>query len=347
MAYSTDDSTTLAIAADFLLRDYMRLKPGEQVIVTADTSSDAAAVASVMNAARVLGGIVATLTMPRLPFQGKLADPYIPSCAVAAIQQSDVWIDFTFPYISGSDAHARVLAGDRTRSINILDLGVSGIARLFAHTDFDQLFALQIALDRFIAKAEGKSCRIANCAGTDVSFVLAQQKAGKRRHQDVPGTTAPPGSVVMLPNPATVQGTIVVNALFHEWYTPLRQPMRIEIDGEIRGIEGGDEQAFVFERSLRRASNGGLGSVIHFSHGFHPAARFTGQSFNEDIRVRGNDAIGFGTAWWEPGGGENHPDAVCIRHSVWIDGLQIIDRGTVVGPADLAMLDQSLAPKYL
>jgi len=347
MAYSTDDSTSLAIAADFLLRDYMGLRPGEQVILTADTTSDVSAVAAVMNAARVLGGIPAVLTMPRLPFQGKLADPFIPSSAVAAISQSDVWIDFTFPYLSGSDAHAQVLAAGRTRSINILDLGASGMARLFAQTDFDRLFALQTALDAFVAHAEGETCRVTNQAGTDVTFTIAKQKPGKRRHQNMPGTTAPPGSVVILPEPTTVRGTIVVHALFHEWYTPLRGPMQIEVDGRIQSIAGGDEQAFVFERALRRAGNGELGSVIHFSHGFHPAARFTGQSFNEDIRVRGNDAVGFGTAWWEPGGGENHPDAVCVRHSVWVAGQQIIDQGAVVGPADLAALDQALAPIFL
>jgi hypothetical protein len=221
------------------------------------------------------------------------------------------------------------------------------VARLFAHVDFEALFAVQTALDMFIAGAEGKRCRVTNDAGTDVSFVLAKQKPPKRRHQDVPGTTAPPGSIVILPDPASVHGTVVVHAVFHEWYTPLRTPMTIAVEGKIRDIQGGDEQAVVFERSLRRAGKGELGSIIHFSHGLHPAARFTGQSFNEDIRVRGNDAIGFGTPWWAEGGGENHPDAVCIRHSLWVDDLQVIDRGAIVGPSDLAALDRALVPKFL
>lgn len=347
MAYSTDDPTALAIAADFLLRDYLRVEPGEQVVLTADTSSDPAGVNAVMGAARVIGAKVAVLTLPRLPFQGKLADPYIPAAVVAAVKESDVWLDFTFPYLSGSDAHAQILTHGRTRSINILDLGASGIARLFAQADFDRLFALQNGLDALFASAEGRTCRVKDEAGTDVSFKLAKQKPGKRRHQDVPGTTAPPGSVVILPDPGSVRGLVAVQSVFHEWYTPLRSPMRIVVDGKVREIIGGDEQAVVFERSLRRAGKGELGSIIHFSHGFHPAARFTGQSFNEDIRVRGNDAIGFGTPWWEEGGGENHPDAVCIRHSLWIDDLHVIDRGAVVGPPELAALDCELSPKFL
>jgi 2,5-dihydroxypyridine 5,6-dioxygenase len=347
MPYCTDDPTSAAVAADFLLRDYLRLKAGECVVLTADMSSDSRAVMAVADAARVLGGRVAVLTMPRLPFQGKLADPYIPAPVVAALEQSDVWVDFTFPYLSGSDAHARVLKAGRARSINILDLGLGGLARLFAQADFDRLFALQTGLDALVAAAEGQSCRMTNDAGTDVRFVLAQQKPGKRRHQDVPGTTAPPGSVVILPVPSSVRGVVVVHAVFHEWYTTLRTPMRIEVDGAIRGVTGGDEEADVFKRSLRRAGQGELGSIIHFSHGFHPAARFTGRSFNEDIRVRGNDAIGFGTPWWEPGGGENHPDAVCVRHSLWIGDLQVIDHGAIVGPAELAALDRALLPRYL
>jgi 2,5-dihydroxypyridine 5,6-dioxygenase len=76
----------------------------------------------------------------------------------------------------------------------------------------------------------------------------------------------------------------------------------------------------VFEAALRRASTGGLGSIIHFSHGFHPRARFTGKSFNEDIRVRGNDAIGFGTPWWEEGVERTIP-TLCVPSTVYISTI--------------------------
>jgi hypothetical protein len=56
----------------------------------------------------------------------------------------------------------------------------------------------------------------------------------------------------------------------------------------------------------------------------------------EDIRVIGASAIGFGKPWWEPGGGENHPDGLVLRQNLWIDGLQVLQNGMVTNPEPLA-----------
>lgn len=337
------DSTSLAQAADFLLSDYLRLSPNEEVLLTADLCTDMTAVLAVAQAARVHGAKVCILTIPQLPYQGKLADPHLTEAVSAGLKSCDVWVDFTFPYISGSAAHAEALSQGRMRSVNILDLGADGLIRLFGDLDFDRLFSVQTRLDSFIAAAEGKRCRVVNDQGTDVTFVLGKPKAGKLRRQSVPGTTSPPGSTVMIPDPASVKGKVVVNAVFHEWYARLDEPLTIDVDGLIRSVAGGGSHRKVFEAALRRASAGGLGSIIHFSHGFHPRARFTGKSFNEDIRVRGSDAIGFGTPWWEEGGGENHPDAVCIEHSVYVDEVLVIDHGVLIVPDELSEADEILA----
>jgi hypothetical protein len=90
------------------------------------------------------------------------------------------------------------------------------------------------------------------------------------------------------------------------------------------------------ERSLRRAGGGDFGHVIHFTVGFHPAARFSGTSFIEDIRSPGANAVGLGVPWWEPGGGENHPDAIMTTQSLWVRGQQIIRDGMVIAPSGLA-----------
>jgi hypothetical protein len=99
-------------------------------------------------------------------------------------------------------------------------------------------------------------------------------------------------------------------------------------------VKGDPAECLTFRRSLQRAAgqSNGLGKIIHFSHGFHPKARMTGSSFVEDIRVVGADAIGFGTPWWEPGGGENHPDGMASSHSFWIEDAQVVRDGVVVYP---------------
>ena len=100
------------------------------------------------------------------------------------------------------------------------------------------------------------------------------------------------------------------------------------------------------DRALRRAGGGEYGYVIHFTHGIHPAARLTGRSFIEDMRVTGNNAVGLGLPWWVPGGGENHPDAILSEQSIWIDGEKLVEDGAFVAPALLAKLGAELAPHY-
>ena len=98
--------------------------------------------------------------------------------------------------------------------------------------------------------------------------------------------------------------------------------------------------------TLKRASGEGLGYIIHFTCGIHPAARYTGNCFLEDQRVPGYNAVGLGLPFWMPGGGENHPDAVLSKQSLWLDGDQIVKDGLIVGPPDLAELAQDLKPLY-
>lgn len=338
------DGTALARAADIVVRDFMCVRPGEQLLITADTASDMAAVKALLNAASVAGARAGIFIAPQLPFQGSLADPFVPEPLAEAVKACDVWLDLTFPYMGGSHAHGEAMKTNRVRSLLLADLGAGGLARLFAGVDLDRLFALQEALDGLVSRAAGKVCRVTNRAGTDVSFTIGRPATRKLRHTDRPGTYTPPGSAVIYPEVESVRGTVVVEAAFHEYHTLLKKPLTLRVDGRIREIEGGDADRTVMDRALRRAGGGHYGSIIHFSHGFHPAARFAGHSFIEDIRVPGNNAIGLGIPWWEPGGGENHPDAVVTMQSLWIDGEPIVREGAIVGPAEVARLERELQP---
>jgi hypothetical protein len=69
------DETLLAVGVDTLLRDFMCVGAGEEVLITADAESDRDAVAALFRAASVLRAKPAVFTVPRLPFQGALSDP--------------------------------------------------------------------------------------------------------------------------------------------------------------------------------------------------------------------------------------------------------------------------------
>jgi leucyl aminopeptidase (aminopeptidase T) len=332
------DESALAYTADLLVRDFMCTRKGEEVVITTDTARDPQAVDAVYRAAATAGAKPIILTMPQLPFQGSLADPYISEAVTAAIAHSDVWFDMAFPYMSGSKPHSAAMSNKRTRCLLLADLTAAGITRLFGFVDLDELFALQNGLDELVTKNVGKRCRVTAPNGTDFSYTIGKPATKKLRHTNQPGTYTPPGSAVMYPEDDSVTGTVCMDFGFHEHYTKFHDTVRIEVDKSIVAVSGGNADRLPMERALRRAAQDRYGSIIHTSIGFHPAARLGGQSFIEDIRAAGCNAIGLGVPWWKPGGGENHPDGVVSMQSMWIDGKPVVAEGTVVaaGLQDMA-----------
>ena len=336
----------LAGAADVLVRDYMAVKAGEHVLITADTAGDTTVWQAVLTAVQQADAKAVLMLLPQLPFQGRLADPYVTPPLTGAVLASDVWIDLTFPYLAGSHLYEQAMETRHVRYLLGGDMSGPGLERLFGRVDLDRYYAVHKAFDELINAAIGKPVRITDQAGTDVVFKLGKRGFEKPRRADKPGAVLVPGSCTMFPEIKSVKGRICVGSVFHEYYTALPAPMTLEVDGRIRSLAGGGNERPVADRALRRAAGGDYGYVIHFTHGIHPAARVTGRSFIEDMRTRGNNAIGMGMPWWEPGGGENHPDAIVTMHSIVLDGRPIVEDGTIVGPPDLAALAAELTPLF-
>ena len=331
-------------AAEVMLSQVLDTKPGECVIITADTASDMRTVEAVQNAARGLDAKVMVTVIPQLPFQGALGDPYIPDPLKSAVENSDVWIDLTFPYMAGSGPFDKAMKNRRTRYYLAAGLGAESMIRMFGKVDLEKLFALTRVFDALLAKNSGQECRITNENGTDVRFKLAEPIAMGTCKVDGPGPLFLPGTVMIMPKEDSVRGVLTFDAVFHEYYTPLTNPIRLKVDGQVQEVSGGLSEGTVLERSLKRASHDSLGYIIHFTCGFHPAARYTGTSFLEDQRVTGYNAVGLGLPFWMPGGGENHPDAILSRQSLWVSGEQIVGKGRIVGPAEMAELAKNMVP---
>jgi hypothetical protein len=313
-------------AANVLLRDHFGVQPGESVVLTADDRSDGELVRALADTAAAIGARPCVLSIPQLPFQGSLSDPYISLSVEAAVKESDVWLDLTFPYMAGSGAFDRAMEHKRSRYLLIGDTSAMGFARLYASVEFDALFDLQLAADGFFREVEGTRCRVTSKAGTDFSFVMGRPATRKERRATNPGAQTIPGSAIFYPELDTVQGTIVLDAVFHEYYTALRDPLVLEVDGRIRSVSGGSA-ATAMDRALRRAGRGEYGNVIHVTVGLNPGAVHSGRSFMEDIRVIGCNAIGLGLPWWLPGGGENHPDGVVMNQTLQVGDRTIVSDG--------------------
>ncbi|MFO0996185.1 MAG: hypothetical protein U1F33_05835 [Alphaproteobacteria bacterium] len=336
----------LARAADVLVKDHFCVQPDESILITADSATDPALIEAIMASASLAGAKPAVMIIPRLPFQGTLADSYVTDPLKAAVRHCDVWFDLTFPYLAGSHTYDNALREKRARYLLLGDTNGASLARLYGKIDFDRLFDVQSAIDRFFADSEGKTCRVTSPLGTDFTFSIGKPATQKTRFANQPGSQTVPGSAIMFPEPESVRGTVVLEATFHEYYTHLSSPITLNVDGKIQGVKNGGAEARVLDRALRRAGSGSYGYLIHFTYGFHPAAMFTGRSFIEDIRVVGHNAIGLGLPWWVPGGGENHPDGVVTNQSMWIDETQVVADGAFVYPHDIAQRAARLEPRY-
>jgi hypothetical protein len=338
-------ATDVARAADVLVRDYMAVGAGDVVLITTDTATDADLATALLVAVERAGARGSVLMIPRLPYQGRLADPYVPPVVAGAVAGCAVWIDLTFPYLAGSHVCDEALAGGRLRYLLGGDMGAPGLARLFGGVDLDIYYDVHRTFDEVTAAAIGRPVRVTDRQGSDVTFTLTKPGFAKPRRAERPGLYFVPGSCTMFPEPESVRGVLHVVASFHEFYTRFAEPVTLTLDGRIRAVRGGGADRVVLERALRRAAGGEYGHVIHFTHGIHPAARMTGESFIEDMRIIGNDAVGLGLPFWLPGGGENHPDAILSQQSIWIDGEPIVDDGLIVGPPHLVKLAERLVPK--
>ena len=280
MAYiSKDIGADLAKAALVLVRDMMCVKSGESVLITADINTERRAIVALQNAAYALGAKVASMTMaPALPFQGGLANPYLSDPVVAACQNCDAWIDLCMPYIAGAEVYDTAMKNDRTRYFLAADIGANGIVRIFGQADIDKVFAVSDIFNELLANSAGKTCRMTTPGGTDVSFTLAEPEGLDIARATRPGGYFVPGTVMVIPELETVKGTVVCEAVFHEYYTAnFSDPLKFEIDGTISSVTGGGPELRVIDRSLRRAGNGEYGNIVHFTCGYHPAARFTGR----------------------------------------------------------------------
>ena len=333
-------------AAHHLVCDSFAVRSGEGVLITADTRTDPELLDALTAAVIGAGGQPVVAISPLLPYQGGLSDQFVPDTLRAAMAAADVWLDLCFPYHAGSSGHSAAIEAKRCRYGLIATSSADSFERLYGCVDFPALMDFNIALSEFVRDATGETARFTCPLGTDLTFVLDEMKLVRPRAATTPGIYTVPGTQSLYPTAGSVRGRIVIQALFDEYYRTLRLPITIQADGKITDlIGGGAEDRASFHRALVRAGGegGGYGGFVHFTCGFHPGTMMTGQQFIEDIRVPGTNAIGMGLPWWEPGGGENHPDGIVCDQSLWIGDVQLMDKGIFTGPERLARLHAAMS----
>ncbi len=340
-------SFEVAVGTRKLVEQIMLVRPGEHVVITADTSTDwrvAEATAQAVAAAGATPTIVRYETRP-----SSAMEP--PSPVAGAVANADVWIEFAVAYIMHSDAFRTAIANG-VRYANLTGMDVQMLVDTIARVDFQGVMRLGQALVRLVGQAD--EVRITSPAGTD----LVGRNQG--RPVNLRGKPAEkPGEAVMLsgqiswnPVETTQNGRIVFDGAI---WPPnelglLRSPVTCTLkEGVVTEIEGGPD-AQVFKRWMHGHGDANMFRVAHWSLGFNPGVTRPTGRIVEDERVFGCVELGIGTkgAWI---GGEAwvaaaHTDGSMQSPSILVDGVAIEEEGRYVHP-DLVTICRELdVPGY-
>jgi 2,5-dihydroxypyridine 5,6-dioxygenase len=328
----------LGKAAKILCEDLFKLKPGETFVITADTECEKRVIDATATAAFACDAKPMVIYTASPLGVGKAADSMLPlESLTAALLKADAWVEFNNKWLLYSTPYDIAMKGNKKlRHLCLVGMNVDMMVRNIGRVDYPNLEKFMMLVTKKTLSA--KHMRITTPAGTDVEF---NNEPGRKPimelgYADTPGSHMMAGQIGWSPNFESINGTIVFDgSLVPPIVGILKEPVRLTIKkGEIVKIEGGKE-ATEYEKWLKSFNHSQMLKLAHVCYGFNPGARLTGDIL-EDERVWGGTEWGLGNvgAILVPGGisGPSHTDGICLNSSVWLDGVQIMDKGQLLDP---------------
>jgi leucyl aminopeptidase (aminopeptidase T) len=341
----------LARAAHILVNEMFRLKPGETFVITADTQSDMRVVDAVAAAAHTVGAIPMVIRLVSPLGVGKAADPLLPlEPLTAALTHADAWVEFNKQWLLYSTPFERAMAQNpRLRYMCLVEMTVDMMVRLIGRID-------AAALSRFMRRVtemtqNAREMRITTPAGNDLSFKMLPEERKVSCDDglcDTPGMHFLGGQISFIPDFESINGKLVFDGTIAPPCGFLKEPVVLDVErGRVVKISGG-AQAEELRRWLESFDDPNMFRVAHGCYGFNPGARLCGNVL-EDERIWGCTEWGLGylsPVDAPPDGiqAKSHCDGICLNSSVWLDGVQILERGVVVHP-ELKTLAEPLVGK--
>jgi len=319
----------LGKAANILIEELFKLKPGETFVITADTETDPLVVDTVATAAFTIGAKPMVIWLASPLIEGKLADSILPIESLAgALIGADAWLQMNGKSIFHSTPGQVALKENKNlRYLGLNGATISMMVRCIGRVDYPNLKEFLQEVGNLTNKT--KHIRMTNPAGTDVEFdnVPGVNVSIENGYADKPGIHWMAGQIGWLPDRKSLNGIIVFNGSLVPPCGVLSKPIWLTMkEGVIVKIEGG-AQAREFEQWLNKLNHPQMRKVAHATYGFLPGAKLSG-NIAEDERIWGCTVWGFGSTNKESA--PSHIDGICLDTSVWLDGKQLTNKGKVV-----------------
>ena len=329
-----------------LVREMVKVREGETVLITADTGSDWDVVEAVAGAVFTAGGKPMVVWHPMPPHVGKAADPYLPLEPLeSALLSADVWIELNKSWLLYSTPYDKAVEKGKIRYMCLVGMTREMIVRTVGRVNVSLLLEFQRKLADITLRT--RRMRMTTPAGTDLEF-----ENDPERPIFVEGEVQGPGEYMLIgqvdwaPLEETVSGTLVFDGSVYppEELGLLKEPIFMDIErGKVIKIYGGKE-ARIFERWLRSFNDPSMFSLAHVSYGCNPGAILTGNVL-EDERVWGTLEWGIGNqgACFKGSAGfaKSHTDGICLSPTLLGDGIKILEDGRYVHP-ELKALEREL-----
>jgi 2,5-dihydroxypyridine 5,6-dioxygenase len=319
-------------AATVLVRDYIRVKRGDNVVVYADNGSDPAVVEATVEAVKARGG-------EPLEVWYRIDGPpgtEPPEPMARAMTAADILIEYARTYLITTKAFEKAMeAGARHLCLTAMDRDM--MVRTIGNVSLPAMKAFGSALRRLTEGA--KDVRVTSPAGTDLRFSIRSRPVILDTGECVvPGRDCYlGGQISWAAIESSIVGTLVLDGTVWppDETAPLKEPIRIEVNrGRVTQIDGGPSGRILSDW-MRRFRDRRMYNVAHFCYGFNPGARISGRIL-EDERAFGVFVTGFGSQMASFKGGftlaASHADGVTLRPTVFVDGDAVERDGSFTHP---------------
>jgi leucyl aminopeptidase (aminopeptidase T) len=314
----------VARAARKAVEEVMPVKPGENVVISCDTSGDSRVVNAVAQAVYAAGAHPVVIWYETQPD----AQMEPPAPVAAALTAADVWFEFGVQYILYTEARkAATAAGCRHACYGGMD--VEMLVRTIGRVDYPKMTELGNRLRDLCMAADVVQLRDEN--GTDLTCpidpnppsYLGSRAPGAGYSQMLGGQSGFSAKIDEVNGAMVFDGAIWPPAEIG----PLSAPVRLKVEaGYVTGVEGGP-QARTFQRWLARFDNRQMYRLAHLSFGFNPGVKGITGRIVEDERVFGCLDIGIGP---QNLGAPSHTDGIILRPTILADGVEVEKDGVYV-----------------
>lgn len=330
----------LARAAHKLVTEVRPIEPGQQVLITADSASDARVVQATAGAVHTVGGVPTVIWYPTLP--APMQPP--PAPVAKAATGADVWIDFAVAYQLYSPAYDAAIENGCIY-VCLTGMDADMMVRTIGRTSYAPLQEMATRLYQLSQAAE--IVRVTSPVGSAATMKV--DKAGDPFWEPPPAEGGFPqmlgGQSGFMIHRESVEGMLVFDGAL--WPPAelgvLHTPVRLTIaGGYIKHVEGGAE-ATIFARWLESFGHPEAYLMDHACYGFNPGVTRPSGRILEDERVFGCMQFGIGAPEY---GSPAHSDGVVLNPSVWLDNVQIEKQGRYVLPELVELCRAIGAPGY-